>query len=229
MCHTDIRTTFSLHAPETHTNLSHFRTHSLTRSLQANRKANYLTQMPTQYTYTCPKDGRPQRNTSYFRLPGPEPRAIHQQPGRGGGATVTAPNVARIGVVIPFYNEGPHDLQRTLMSLQRTIEDFLRAQADDPFQVVDNPTRYEFHTLIIQDGWRKAHSEMPDFLTALFPDSDWKQQVEGKVGCGDVGNFIISNRENNDAPAPVDVSVGWGGRAPCPSARSMLNVTLMVK
>eukprot|EP00047_Mylnosiga_fluctuans_P021977 m.111624 g.111624 ORF g.111624 m.111624 type:complete len:1457 (+) comp9094_c0_seq1:188-4558(+) len=116
----------------------------------------------------------------------------------------------RIAVLVPFYNETPVSLQRTLMSLSRAIDDMrdhLIARGQQPPEV---------NVFLVQDGWRMTHPTMIDYLEALFPpahcDRDWKSlltliraEVDPSRYAGE--NLII--QPSDQLNGTVNVALRW--------------------
>jgi hypothetical protein len=76
-------------------------------------------------------------------------------------------NMRTIGVIIPFFNEEKHELQRTLISLSKQLKSL-------------ESIKMSMHVLVIADGWPKASNSMKDYLMALFPTA-YLQREDGTI------------------------------------------------
>jgi hypothetical protein len=79
-------------------------------------------------------------------------------------------NQSSVLALIPFFNETPEELYKTLSSMSKT-----HRYANEKLAGTQKPLKPKnLHVLIVQDGYRKACKEMNYWLEENFPGKAWK-------------------------------------------------------
>eukprot|EP00121_Abeoforma_whisleri_P005030 Awhi_evm2s4546 len=115
----------------------------------------------------------------------------------------------RCTVVIPFFNEEAHELQRTLISIHEQEQECLRNTQDEL------KTKVDFYYVAIMDGYYKASHTAINYVSDLFGD-EW-QEIMGE-GDEDDSTTILQKKNWDDTLGQVEVAPG-----------KFLKLTLIIK
>eukprot|EP01127_Copromyxa_protea_P011906 TRINITY_DN3050_c0_g2_i1.p1 TRINITY_DN3050_c0_g2~~TRINITY_DN3050_c0_g2_i1.p1 ORF type:complete len:1121 (-),score=117.99 TRINITY_DN3050_c0_g2_i1:73-3102(-) len=96
-------------------------------------------------------------------------------------------NVSSMLSLVPFFNETPQELYKTLQSMLKTHSYFVRKKSNvvvNGRHLIEPGGSCNLHVLVIQDGYRKACPAMNEWLRSGYPCRAWDylEKLKNTVG-----------------------------------------------